>query len=114
LTVESSPFMDRSDVARSALGQLLFLQVNVASVDVAPNPEGAPIKTRVEVADEKFVTELQRSISPVFGDAEYVVSEELIAGIDVVMAIGTGYFDAFNGEADASSDGDADTVVADG
>ena len=42
------------------------------------------------------------------------MSEELIAGIDVVMAIGTGYFDAFNGEADASSDGDADTVVADG
>jgi hypothetical protein len=114
LTVESSPFVDRSDVARSALGQLLFLQVNVASVDVAPNPEGAPIKTRVEVADEKFVAELQRSFSPVFGDAEYVVSEELIAGIDVVMAIGTGYFDAFNGEADASSDGDADTVVADG
>ena len=114
LTVESSPFVDRSDVARSALGQLLFLQVNVASVDVAPNPEGAPIKTRVEVADEKFVAELQRSFSSVFGDAEYVVSEELIAGIDVVMAIGTGYFDAFNGESDASSDGDADTVVADG
>jgi hypothetical protein len=114
LTVESSPFANRSDVARSALGQLLFLQANVASVDVAPNPEGAPTKTRVEVADEKFVADLQKSLSPVFGDAEYVVSEELIAGIDVVMTIGTGYFDAFNGETDASSDGGADTVVADG
>ena len=114
LTVESSPFVDRSDVARSALGQLLFLQANVASVDVAPNPEGAPTKTRVEVADEKFVADLQKSLSPVFGDAEYVVSEELIAGIDVVMTIGTGYFDAFNGVTVASSEGDADTVVADG
>lgn len=113
LTVESSPFVDRSDVARSALGQLLFLQANVASVDVAPNPEGAPTKTRVEVADEKFVADLQKSLSPVFGDAEYVVSEELIAGIDVVMTIGTGYFDAFNGDTVASSEGDADTVVAD-
>ena len=113
LTVESSPFVDRSDVARSALGQLLFLQANVASVNVAPNPEGAPTKTRVEVADEKFVADLQKSLSPVFGDAEYVVSEELIAGIDVVMTIGTGYFDAFNGDTVASSEGDADTVVAD-
>ena len=113
LTVESSPFVDRSDVARSALGQLLFLQANVASVNVAPNPEGAPTKTRVEVADEKFVADLQKSLSPVFGDADYVVSEELIAGIDVVMTIGTGYFDAFNGDTVASSEGDADTVVAD-
>ena len=85
----------------------------MASVNVAPNPEGAPTKTRVEVADEKFVADLQKSLSPVFGDAEYVVSEELIAGIDVVMTIGTGYFDAFNGDTVASSEGDADTVVAD-
>jgi Arc/MetJ-type ribon-helix-helix transcriptional regulator len=114
LNVESSPFANRSDVARSALGQLLFLQANVASVDVAPSPEGAPTKTRVEVADEKFVADLQKSLSPVFGDAEYVVSEQLIAGIDVVMTIGTGYFDAFKGVTVASSEGDADTVVADG
>jgi hypothetical protein len=114
LTAESSPFANRSDVARSALGQLLFFQANVASVDVAPNPEDAPTKTRFEVADEKFVADLQKSLSPVFGDAEFVVSEELIAGIDVVMTIGTGYFDAFNGDTVASSDGDADTVVADG
>ena len=114
LDVDNSPFANRSDVARSALGQLLFLQANVASVDVAPNPEGAPAKSRVEVADEKFVADLQKSLFPVFGDAEYVVSDELIAGIDVVMTIGTGYFDAFNGEADASSDDGADTVDGDG
>ncbi|WP_395152920.1 hypothetical protein [Ilumatobacter sp.] len=114
LDVDNSPFVNRSDVARSAVGQLLFLQANVASVDVAPNPEGSPTKSRFEVADEKFVADLKKSLSPVFGDAEYVVSEELIAGVDVVMTIGTGYFNAFNGGAVASSDGDADTVVGDG
>ena len=46
--------------------------------------------------------------------AEFVVSDDLIDGVDVVMTIGTGYFDAFNGVADALTDGDADTVDGDG
>lgn len=112
--VERSPFANRSDVARWAVGQLLFLRANVASVDVAPNPEGAPTKSRVEVADKQFVADLQKSLGSVFGDAEFVVSDDLIDGVDVVMTIGTGYFDAFNGVADALTDGDADTVDGDG
>ena len=114
LDAEGSPFATRSDVARSALGQLLFLQANVVSVDVTPNPEGAPVKSRVEVADEQFVAGLEMSLGSVFGEVELVMSDELIDGVDVVMRIGTGYFDALGGDADASSDDDADTVAADG
>jgi hypothetical protein len=112
--VEGVPFVDRSDVARAAVGQLLFLQANVVSVDLAPNPDGAPAKSRIEVADEQFVAGLEESLSPVFGEAEFVVSDELIDGVDVVMTLGTGYFDAFDGDTVASSDGDADTVDDDG
>ena len=112
--VEGVPFVDRSDMASSALGQLLFLQANVVSVDLAPNPDGAPAKSRIEVADEQFVADLETSLGPVFGEAEFVVSEALIDGVDVVMRLGTGYFDAFNGDTVASSDGDADTVDGDG
>jgi hypothetical protein len=112
--VEGAPFVDRSDVARAALGQLIFLQTNVVSVDLAPNPDGAPAKSRIEVADEQFLADIEKSLSPVFGEAEFVVSDELIDGVDVVMTLGTGYFDAFNGDTVASSDGDADTVDGDG
>ena len=112
--VEASPFANRSDMARSAVGQLLFVQANVVSVDVAPNPDGAPAKSRIEVADEQFVADLKTSLGPVFGEAEFVVSDALIDGVDVVMTLGTGYFDAFNGVTVASSDGDADTVDGDG
>jgi hypothetical protein len=106
--------VDRSDVARAALGQLIFLQTNVVSVDLAPNPDGAPAKSRIEVADEQFLADIEKSLSPVFGEAEFVVSDELIDGVDVVMTLGTGYFDAFDGDTVASSDGDADTVDDDG
>jgi hypothetical protein len=112
--VEGSPFATRTDLARSALGQLLFLRLNVTSVNATPNPDGAPVKTRVEVADERFVAGLEESLGPVFGEAEFVVSDELIDGIDVVMTIGTGYLDAFRGEVDAASVGDADTVDSNG
>jgi hypothetical protein len=112
--VEGSPFANRSDAARSALGQLIFLQANVVSVDVATNPDGAPTKSRIEVADEQFVAGLEKSLSPVFGEAEFVVSDELIDGVDVVMTLGTGYFDAFDSDTVASSDDGADTVDDDG
>ncbi len=113
-----SGFANQQAVGLNVVGQLLFLQANVASVDLTPNPEGAPAVTRIEVADEGSVATMEELGPLLFGAVEVVVADEVIDGIDVVVTLGTGYFDVQQAppveEPAASTTTDAATVDTDG
>ncbi len=91
---DSDRFSTRSQVARTLIGELLFFSANVNSVDEAPATDGAPEVTRIEVAQELFVDELEVFAPLIFGEAEVVVATTLLDGVDAVVTLGTAYLDA--------------------
>ena len=103
-------FPDRIEAARLMMGELLFLQANVASVDSTPDPDGAPSVTRIEVTDPSLIESMERLGELAFGEAEVVVADEVIDGVDVVLRVGTGWLEvkAANAAATVDTDGDTD------
>ncbi len=83
----------RSQVSRTLVGELLFVQANVVSVDETALPGGAPERTRVEVADARYLQEMTEFAALAFGDADVVLAPTLVDGVDVVVTIGTSYLD---------------------
>lgn len=90
---ESDLFETNSEAARRLIGEILFFQGNVVSVDTAPFEGGAPSVTRVEVADAQFLDDAEEFAPILFGESEVVLAEELIEGVDAVVTVGTGYLD---------------------
>lgn len=88
-----SGFTSTSDLARALIGQLLFVQGNVVSVDTTASPEGAPEITRIQVADEQFLDDMTEFASLLFGESEVVLADTVIEGIDVVIEVGTAFLD---------------------
>lgn len=86
-------FESNSELMRRAIGELLFFQANPVSTAIAPAEEGAPSITRIEVADPRFVDDMELLAEPLFGPSEIVVASTVIQGIDVVVELGTGYID---------------------
>jgi hypothetical protein len=91
LDAADSTLTSRREVGLNLIGQLFFLQANVASVDATPNPDGAPVVTRIEVANADFIATMEDLGPQLFGEVEVVLADELIDGIDVVVRLGTGY-----------------------
>lgn len=111
-------FASRSEVARTVVGEMLFFQNNVVSVDTSAAAAGAPAITQIDVVDERLVAELQASAFVVYGEANVVLATEVIDGVDAVITLGTSYLDlkadaAVAGESAAETDV-ADTVDGDG
>jgi hypothetical protein len=80
--------LTNTDVAYRAIDSLQFVGDNVRSVSTTGEPPGAP--TRLEVADEARVPAAEET-EVLFGTLEVVVATERIAGIDVVVVLGTDY-----------------------
>lgn len=118
LAASGGLFGSRSEVAQTVVGEMLFFQNNVISVDTAAAAAGAPDVTRIDVADEQFVDQLQASAFVIYGEADALLATEVIDGVDAVITLGTSYFDKKAASADAddsASEPDvADTVDADG
>ncbi len=93
LAAAGSRFSSRSQVSRTLVGELLFFSANVVSVDPTGAAAGAPSVTRVEVAEERFVDDIRQFAPLIFGEADVVVAETLLDGVDVVVKLGTGYLD---------------------
>lgn len=82
------PGVTRLDVAYTATKALFNLEANVRSVDtVAGDAESA---TLVEVSDESLVAAGER-LGDTFGAVEVRVADTRIAGIDMVLTLGTDY-----------------------
>lgn len=81
---------NNADVARQAINRLLFAKVNVVSFGQV---DEAPELTLVEVADASLLDTYQQAFGTLFGEAEVVVAESVIEGIDVQITLGRAYLD---------------------
>jgi len=90
----SGLFESSSELVRGITRELLFVQANVVSIDTAPAADGAPAVTRIEVADERFIDDMEIAGPIFFGESVVVVSSTLLDGVDAVVVLGTGYLDA--------------------
>jgi hypothetical protein len=86
-------FASNSQAARRLIGEILFFQGNVVSVDTTELPDGAPAVSRVEVADEQFLADAEEFAPILFGESEVVLADSVLEGVDVVVKVGTGYID---------------------
>ncbi len=94
LAASEARFESIPEMMRNLIGELLFFQSNPVSIDSVPEgEEGAPVVTRVEVAQEQFLDDVEELSALVFGESEVVLADEVIDGIDVVVTLGTGYLD---------------------
>ena len=98
----------RLDVAYTATEALLGVDANVISVDTSAGE--AEEATVVEVTDESLAA-AARTLSEVFGPVEIRVADPRIAGVDVVVTLGTSYLDRLDVTA-ATGQGGATTVPA--
>jgi len=105
-------FDSRTDVARAVVGEMLSFENNVVSVDITPADGGAPELTKIEVASEGFVPDLQASAFLIYGEAEAVLATERIDGVDAVITLGTSYFD-LDADAGGANESTAETDVGD-
>ena len=80
----------RLDVAYTAVKAVLATESNVRSVDTTANE--APMATLIEVADESLLAAAER-LADVFGPVEARVVGTRIAGIDIVVTLGTDYLE---------------------
>jgi hypothetical protein len=81
------------ELMHDLIGELLFAQGNVVSVQTSPSVDGAGEVTRLEVSDEDFVEAVAEVAPLLFGEVDVVVASRLIEGVDVVAVLGTGFLD---------------------
>jgi len=86
-------FESSAELVREMTRELLFFQANVISIDTASAPDGAPVITRIEVSDERFVDDMEVAGPIFFGESVVVVSSTVLDGVDAVVILGTGYLD---------------------
>ncbi|MEM8619279.1 MAG: hypothetical protein AAGF73_06125 [Actinomycetota bacterium] len=86
-------FESLPEMMRNLIGELLFFQSNPVSIDSVPGDDAAEVATRLEVAQEQFIGDVETLAELVFGESEVVLADEVIEGIDVVVTLGTGYLD---------------------
>ncbi len=84
-------FESNAEVARRFIGELLFFQGNLVSADTNAAVEGAEAVTLIEVADVRFIDDLEELADATFGESEVVEATRLIDGVDVVVTLGESY-----------------------
>jgi hypothetical protein len=94
------PDVSRLDVAYTATKALQAQQANVLSVDTSAGE--ADTATVVEVSDESLVAAAE-ALGDVFGEVDVRVTDTPIAGIDVVVTVGTDYLSRLDASAATSS-----------
>jgi hypothetical protein len=86
----------RVDVAYTAVKAVLATESNVRSVDTTADE--APAATLIEVADDSLLAAAER-LADVFGPVEARVAGTRIAGIDIVVTLGTDYLATLDNDA---------------
>lgn len=84
-------YVSTSELVLDVIGEMLFFQANIVSADTQPAPGGAATVTRIEVAEERFIEDMQALAAVVFGESEVVPAPTLIEGVDAVVTLGTDY-----------------------
>lgn len=107
LEASDGRFDSNSDLARALIGEVLFLQGNVVSVDTSAS--GAPDVTVIEVAEERSLADAELIAELLFGPAEVRVATTVLEGVDVQVTLGLTYFERRVDEA-----AESDTTVSSG
>ena len=91
ITASEAEFESTSELMLDVIGSMLFFQANVVSVDTEPAPGGAGAETLIEVAEARFIPDMEAIAPVVFGESKVVLASTLIDGIDAVVTLGTDY-----------------------
>ncbi len=117
----------KTSMTRRFIGEMLFAEANIVSVDLADAPGSVPAVTRIEITDARFEDEVRAVSERFFGDAEVVVAETITDGVDAVVVLGADFLEqraelleierrlaeAAESSADDGDDGNADFDVSD-
>ena len=93
ITASNGEYESTSELMLEVIGSMLFFQANVVSVDTEPAPAGAVAETLIEVAEARFIPDMEAIAPIVFGESKVVLATTLIDGIDAVVTLGTDYLD---------------------
>jgi len=93
ITASNGEYESTSELMLEVIGSMLFFQANVVSVDTEPAPAGAAAETVIEVAEARFIPDMEAIAPVVFGESKVVLATTLIDGIDAVVTLGTDYLD---------------------
>jgi hypothetical protein len=91
LAASGGLYESTSELMTDVIGEMLFFQANVVSIDTQPATDGAAAVTLIQVAEERFVADMEAIAPIVFGESDVVLASTLIEGIDVVITLGTDY-----------------------
>lgn len=91
------------------IGQMLFLQNNVVSVDTAPS--GAAAVTVIEVMDPRYLEQVEESSAAIFGEAEVRLADTVLEGVDIEVTLGMSYVIREMVRVELDGDESADTSV---
>ena len=76
----SGEYESTSELMLGVIGEMYFFQANVVSVDTQPAPDGAAAVTLIQVAEERFIADMEAIAPIVFGESEVVLASTLIEG----------------------------------
>ena len=91
-------FTSSSEVAVRFIRQMLFVQANVVSIDVAP--DGAAEETTIDVASAQTIDAVTETATDLFGEADVRLADEVLEGVDIEVTLGMSYI---AGEVDAAA-----------
>ena len=76
----SGDYESTSELVLEVIGEMYFFQANVVSVDTQPAAGGAGDVTLIQVAEERFIEDMEAIAPIVFGESEVVLASTLIEG----------------------------------
>jgi hypothetical protein len=91
-TADGTP-ISKASMTRRFIGELIFKQANIVAVDLTETPGAVPETTQLFVSSEEIEAEVRATSERFFDDAEVIVSERLIDGVDVVVVLGQNFLD---------------------
>lgn len=107
----------KASMTRRFIGEMLFAQANIVSVELADAPGSIPAVTRIEIADARFEADVRAVSRRFFGDAEVVVATTLTDGVDAVVVLGEDFLvqraDLLRVEREAAAAADASSADED-
>lgn len=83
----------KTSMTRRFIGELLFAKANVVGVDMATDPDEVPDVTQLMIVSESMEIEARGLTERFFGDAEVVIADRLLDGVDVVAVLGADFLD---------------------
>jgi hypothetical protein len=78
----------KTSMTRRFIRELLFAQANVIGVDLADEPDGVPERTQLYVTSEEVGDDARTLNDRFFADAEVIVADRIVDGVDVVAVLG--------------------------